>query len=124
MSALIKLSAGRNKGFLGITPHAGVEMYAGPGFAVSLVGCSVSSVNASVYKVKLGTIQPQKYEALLSVSQDVHEIGVVSGPSVYAPGEEVELTLYIRPHKKVDDTATLEELLSKLPCIARLYLID
>lgn len=124
MSALIKLSAGRNKRYLGLVSGPDTEVYDGPGFSLSLVGGTVSAVGPSVFRISLGKIRPDKYEALLSVSPELLALGTVACPVVYAPLEEQDVVLYIRTHKKPDSAEEFRTEVGKIPWLARLYLID
>lgn len=125
MSAFIKIASGRNRKYLGFLAREGVELVDGPGHSVEIKGdVEVATVTPSVFKIKLGVLRPEKYEVVLTAAPELHDVGIVSHPIVYAPGVGEEVIIYLRAHKKIDDVAVFSDFLSTLPCVARMYLID
>lgn len=80
-------------------------------------GTAVGKVAANQRaKLILGTVEPTKYQAIVSVNPAFNEVATVQAPLILEPKEETSLILIINAHKEVD--------LSKLGWFVRVYMFE
>lgn len=66
-------------------------------------GSYVTKIAANQRAVlKLGSIYPPRYQALIAVNPAFNEVATVQCPTIVEPKEGVELDLVINAHKEVD----------------------
>lgn len=100
----------------------GVEFYANTAATAELLsgkeaGTSVQKVAANQRaKLLLGTVEPTKYQAIVSLNPALNEVATVQAPLILEPKEEIQLSLIINAHKEVD--------LAKLDWYCRVYLFE
>jgi hypothetical protein len=133
MSALVKLAMNSRKAnYLRYEPVDGIELintatslgievrggdlikFGGQEDGIPLEGGVVKSNSRAL--LKLGRINPSKYQILVEVNPQLYRYAQVFGPSIIEPGDEMELELVIHAFKQMD--------INYLSYAVRLYLID
>lgn len=66
--------------------------------------------------ITMGSINPFKYNPVISINPELLALADVRIPTVYEAGEERELVMHVTAHKKVD--------IGKLDWLVRMYIID
>lgn len=131
MPALVRLSNTRINRYIGLSEDERTISNISPsGFALELRGGSIEILSGKEpgpiegqkieanqkAVVKLGTVQPYRYNVLTSIHPELLKLGTLGFPSIYEPDEEVELLLHVQASKKID--------LDTLPWLVRLYTLD
>lgn len=80
-------------------------------------GTQVAKVSANQRALlRLGSITPYKYQALVSINPEFNLLAAVAAPLMVEPKEAAQLDLVITAHKEVD--------LSKFDWFCRVYLFE
>lgn len=66
--------------------------------------------------IEMGTLRPQKFQAMIECNPLLHKYGTVGHARLVEPGDEVELTIYLKTDKQID--------LSSIDWFIRVYMID
>jgi hypothetical protein len=66
--------------------------------------------------LEVGTISPQKFQAIIECNPALHKYGVVGHARIVEPGDTVDLAIYLKTDKQLD--------LSTIDWFLRVYMID
>lgn len=127
MAAFIKLASERTRVLVGLTLADNVTRHCtGSNMALELRGCRILGADGQPVDgplkanqkvaLRLGTLAPKKYQAMVECHPDLHAYGQTQLPRLIEPDDTVDLTLFFRADRAVD--------IASLPWIARVYLID